>query len=88
MSHIYTIIGVVKNFHYETMRENIGALALFQFRSTGKIAIKLKTNNYAASLNTRSLWKKEAPDNLLTIVLLTKNLMTPTAQTSDWAKYL
>jgi putative ABC transport system permease protein len=59
---IYKVIGVVKNFHYESMRENIGALALFQKRSTGIMAIKLKTDDYGATLKKiEELWKKEAP---------------------------
>jgi putative ABC transport system permease protein len=61
-AQVYTIIGVVKNFHYETMRENIGAVALFKRRSTGKMAIKLKTDDYAAIVNKiEDLWKNQAP---------------------------
>ena len=59
---IYTVIGVVKDFHYSSMRENIGALALFNRRSSGKMAIKLKTNNYTETLAQISkLWKEFAP---------------------------
>ncbi len=36
----YTIIGVVRDFHYESLRENITPLALLNQRSAGNVAFK------------------------------------------------
>ncbi len=36
----YTIIGVVRDFHYESLREHITPLALFNQRSAGNVAFK------------------------------------------------
>lgn len=41
----FTIIGVVKDFHYESLRNTIGPLALFINRSPGLISFRLKTEN-------------------------------------------
>lgn len=41
----YTVIGVVRDFHYETLRNQIGPLAMFIDRSTGLISFRLKTEN-------------------------------------------
>lgn len=58
----YTIIGVVKNFHYESLRENIGALGLFMRRSSGNIAVKLKAGDFSNTLaRIETLWSNMAP---------------------------
>src|SRR5690606_4097722 len=41
-SNYFTIIGVIKNFNYESLREDIGALSMVLGRSTGSMAIKLE----------------------------------------------
>jgi putative ABC transport system permease protein len=58
----YTVIGVVEDFHYESLRESIGALGLFLGKSTGTMAVKLKTGNYSSTLaNIETIWNKIAP---------------------------
>ncbi len=58
----YTIIGVVKNFHYESLRENIGALSLFLDNSTGTLAVKLEAGDFSNTLaSIESIWNKIAP---------------------------
>ena len=58
----YTIVGVVKNFHYESLRENIGALGLFLNNSTGNMAIRLKAGDFSNTIaNIEQLWNKMAP---------------------------
>lgn len=61
-SKTYTILGVVKNFHYESMRENIGALCMILDRSTQAISFRLKTAEVASTVaSIESIWKKMAP---------------------------
>lgn len=58
----FKIIGVVKDFHYESLRDDIGALALFMDRSTGYMAIKLKTADLTGILSSiESIWASKAP---------------------------
>jgi len=58
----YTIVGVVKNFHYESLRENIGALGLFLNNSTGNMAIRLKAGDFSNTIaNIEQIWNKMAP---------------------------
>jgi putative ABC transport system permease protein len=58
----YTIIGVVKNFHYESLRENIAALGLFLRNSTGNMAIKLNAGDFSKTIaSIEGIWNKIAP---------------------------
>ena len=58
----YTIIGVVKNFNYESLRQNIEALCMKLGRSTGNISFRMKTGDVMGVVrNMESLWKKMAP---------------------------
>ncbi|WP_373519921.1 ABC transporter permease [Pricia sp.] len=58
----YTIIGVVKNFHYQTLRKNIGALGLFMRPSTGTLAVKLKAGNFKNTItDIEGIWNEIAP---------------------------
>ena len=58
----YTILGVVKNFHFESLRQNIGALSLVLSPSYGLVAVKLKGGDYTRTISQiESLWKRMAP---------------------------
>jgi len=58
----YTIIGVVKNFHFESLKKNIGALSLVLSRSSGTVVFKLNGGDMAQTVDhVEQLWKKMAP---------------------------
>tara|TARA_R110002051_G_scaffold63132_5_gene114940 strand:- start:49064 stop:51496 length:2433 start_codon:yes stop_codon:yes gene_type:complete len=58
----YKIIGVVKNFHYSSLRDNIGGLGLFLDKSSGTMAIKLKSDDLSGIIaSIESIWNKRAP---------------------------
>jgi putative ABC transport system permease protein len=58
----YTIIGVVKNFHYESLRQNVGLLGLFLASSRGAISFKINTTNIPEVLKQiEKKWKAMAP---------------------------
>jgi len=60
----WTVIGVVEDFHFANMRENIAPLALFLQRSDGYVALRFKTNNTQEVLEKiETLWKTMAPGN-------------------------
>lgn len=58
----FRIIGVVKNFHYESLRSKIGPLVLFLGESRGNLSIKLKPDNisqFVSDLNQK--WNELGP---------------------------
>jgi putative ABC transport system permease protein len=58
----HTIIGVVKNFHYESLRSNIGPLSLRLGNSNWQMAFKISTNKIAPLLSqVESKYKKIFP---------------------------
>jgi len=58
----YTIVGVVKNFHFESLRSNIGALTMVLQPRGGLMTFRLKTDEVQASVKAaEQLWKKMAP---------------------------
>ncbi len=61
----YTVIGVVKNFHYASLREDIASLGLFLGNSTGYLAIRLKAGDFSNVIaNIENVWNKVAPGQL------------------------
>ena len=61
--NLSTVIGVVKNFHYETLRDEVGSLALFhggEFASN--LAIKLNGGDVAQTIaEIETIWREMAP---------------------------
>ncbi len=59
---VFTIIGVMKNFHYESLKDDIGPLSLSLGDRTGKMAIKLKAGDFSNTItNIEKKWSKVAP---------------------------
>lgn len=58
----FTIIGVIKNFHFESLRQNIGPLCMRLGTSSGSTSFKI-TAASAQNLikQTESIWKAMAP---------------------------
>ncbi|SHG56823.1 ABC transporter permease [Flagellimonas flava] len=57
-----TVIGVVKDFHFESLRQPIEALSLTIGTFSNSLAIKLKTENLSESISSIGrLWDKVAP---------------------------
>jgi putative ABC transport system permease protein len=57
------IIGVIKDFHFESMRQKLGPLCLRLFNSTGLASFKITTANAKSLINqVENVWKKMAPD--------------------------
>ena len=58
----YTIIGVVKNFHYESFKDDIGALSLSLGNRFNKMAIKLNGGDFSNTIaSIEEKWNKVAP---------------------------
>ena len=57
----YDIIGVVKNFHYESLKQTVGPLLFKLGNSTGATAFKISTSNVQVLVkNIESKWKTMA----------------------------
>ena len=61
----YTVIGVVKNFHYESLRENIAALGLTIGDDSNALAVKINAGDYAHTISSiEGIWKTMAPGQI------------------------
>lgn len=59
---LWTVIGVVEDFHYESLREDIRPLGMALGVEGSVLAIKLKADDMSASIQTiDDIWKKFAP---------------------------
>jgi putative ABC transport system permease protein len=57
-----TVIGVVKDFHFESLRQNIDGLGLILKRNAGNLSVKLSSTDLPAALQRiEQEWKKMAP---------------------------
>jgi putative ABC transport system permease protein len=63
MNLAFTIIGVVKNFHFESLRQNVGPLTMRLGRFPMNTVVKLETADLPALLRAvEGRWKRLAPD--------------------------
>ena len=62
-THDFTVIGVVKNFNFESLRQNIGSLCLTIGKDLGTISFRVKGGDVAQTLgHIKNTWKKIAPN--------------------------
>ncbi|MDJ1493944.1 ABC transporter permease [Cytophagaceae bacterium DM2B3-1] len=58
----YTIVGVVKNFNFESLRQNIGAVCFTLGNAPGNVSFRLNTANISATISKiEAKWKTIAP---------------------------
>jgi putative ABC transport system permease protein len=58
----YPVIGVVEDFHFESLRENISPLAFFLRKSTGLISFRFEAKNVQEVISSiEKTWKGLAP---------------------------
>ncbi len=54
---------MVKDFHYESLREDIGSLGFFLGSSSGMLAVKLSAGDFSPAISkVEDLWNKFAPE--------------------------
>src|SRR5690606_8717190 len=57
-----TVVGVVKNFHFESLRNNINALSLSIGNSNGMLAVKVNSGDLPKTVsNIERIWKEIVP---------------------------
>ena len=58
-----TVIGVVENFHFETLRDNIDALSFRLGSSLGNMAVRIKAGDFSAAVaGIEEVWNKNIPE--------------------------
>jgi putative ABC transport system permease protein len=58
----WTVIGVVEDFHFATMRENIAPLGIFLGNADGFVTFRFRTDNPQAVIQAvEKIWKSLAP---------------------------
>lgn len=59
---LYTVIGVVKDFHFKSLKNEIGALSMVIGNSAFSMIVKLNAGDYSSTLaQIESTWKKLSP---------------------------
>ncbi|HMI61164.1 MAG TPA: ABC transporter permease [Puia sp.] len=63
--HAHPIIGVVKNFNFESMHQAIGPLImLVQYASNGTVSFRINTTHASETIShIRAVWKTMSPDS-------------------------
>jgi len=60
---LFTVIGVVEDFHFESLRETIGPLVMFLGEENARVAFRLKTEDISGTVALmESKWKEFLPD--------------------------
>lgn len=58
----FTIVGIVKDFHFESLKENIAGLGLFLAPSTGDLSFRFAARDVQSVIATlQKTWKEMAP---------------------------
>lgn len=61
----YSVIGVVKDFHYESLRENVGALGIRIGSLSNALAVKVNAGDYGSTISSiERIWKMMAPGQI------------------------
>jgi putative ABC transport system permease protein len=59
---LYEVIGVVEDFHFETLKETIGPLVMFLGQSNGNISFRVETKDMSGTIGLlRKEWEKFLP---------------------------
>lgn len=68
---IYTVVGVVKDFNFESMKENVGPLCLRCGYNRDLVSVKVSGGDMAATIRSIStVWKKLAPNQAIRYTFL------------------
>lgn len=68
---IFTVVGVVEDFHFESLKRDISPLVLIIRRHLKSMAVRVKTDDMAATIeNITGVWKKFSPNQPIRINFL------------------
>ena len=71
----FTIIGVLKDFHYESLHQRIRPLIIFLNKNqTAYLPVRISSNNFEADIGLiKKIWKKFVPDKPFEYYFLNEN---------------
>jgi len=70
-SQIFEIIGVIKDFHFKSLKEDISALSLVIGRDVGAVSVKLEKGNPTEALaSIENVWNRNIPNQALSYTFL------------------
>lgn len=74
---LYTIIGVVEDFHFESLREEIGPLAMVLGISPSIVSVKVNTTDMPGLIQSlTTVWKKFSPNQPIRYAFLDEQYAT------------
>jgi len=67
----WTVIGVVDDFHFKSLKEDVTALSLVIGRDIGAVSVKLEKGNINEALaSIQTVWKKNIPNQAINYTFL------------------
>ncbi|GAB3967878.1 ABC transporter permease [Spirosoma terrae] len=72
----YTIVGMVNDFHFESMRQHIAPLIMFYGHDTGQLALRIQTGDIAGLLRSIEQQWKARTDNPFSYSFLNERFNT------------
>jgi putative ABC transport system permease protein len=70
-SQIFTIIGVIEDFHFKSLKEDISSLSLVIGKDVGAVSVKLEKGNPAEALaSVEQVWNRTIPNQALNYTFL------------------
>ncbi|MEC7769926.1 MAG: ABC transporter permease [Bacteroidota bacterium] len=70
-SQVFTIIGVIEDFHFKSLKEDISALSLVIGKDFGAVSVKLEKGNPTEALaSIEKVWNKNIPNQALNYTFL------------------
>ncbi len=67
----WTVIGVVDDFHFKSLKEDISSLSLVIGRDTGAVSVKLEKGNVSDALaSIGAVWNKNVPNQAINYTFL------------------
>ena len=78
-TYVYTVVGVIKNFHYHSLHEPISPLVMINSRKfgsrSGLVALRIKGDNFKTALaDVGTVWKKFVKEKPFNYYFLDKAL--------------
>jgi putative ABC transport system permease protein len=85
----WTIIGVVEDFHFESLKQNIAPLALFLKKNNGTVIFRFEAAKSQDVITTvEKTWIKLAPGQPFQYSFLDEDFGRCIVPNNDWAKRL
>ena len=70
-SQIFEVIGVIENFHFKSLKEDIAALSLVIGKDVGAVSVKLEKGNPTEALaSIERIWNNNIPNQALNYTFL------------------